>query len=247
MLMKVKREIASLFSWRKTVLFLIGTVLCIHAIMTDYIKGYEGTDLCEFTIFFLTNEYIILMLVGMAVIILSSDKYGFQNRYVILIRYRSRFEFYVVNLCAKMVYAAGCVATVTILMIGLGKYSGLAQQPAVLYVQVSYGIVVKQCLNILGYAVLIVTVSSLLNILIQHKTLDVLVMMGVPLFNLVAMKGGMYRIERWLPWQKIAFELHGWERNNYRFYWEYWLMLIVLCFYLGERLFSDKDMIYENL
>lgn len=244
--MKVRREIVSLFSWKKMLAFLTGTVLCVNANMNDYIKGYEGASLCEFAIFFLSNQYIILMLLTMAVIILGSDKYGFQNRYVILTRYRSRFDFYLVNICAKAVYAWGCVIIMCILLLSCGIWGGLSDQPAVIYTQVSYGIVAKQCLNILSYAVLVTALYSLFNIIISNKVLDVLLMMGVPMFNLVAVKSGLYWIESWLPWQKTGYEIHGWETANYRFCWEYWLMLIILCFGLGERLFTNKDIVYEN-
>lgn len=246
MLTKVRMEIAGLFSWRKSLLFMIGTLLCTHAELEEYIKWYEGANLCEFIMFFLTNQYIILMLVTMAVIILSSDRHGFQNRYVILTRYKSRSEFYRVNLYAKAVYAAGCMIVIVVLVTGYGRFGGLSGQAATFFTQISYEIVAKQCFNILGYAMFVVTLYSLLHILVRNKVLDVLLMMGVPLFNLMAMKSGMSQTEKLLPWYQIAYELHGWEMYGYRFHWEYWLMLVIVCFWLGDCFFRKKDIVYEN-
>ena len=246
MLTKIKQEIVQLFSVKKAVLLMAGTILCIDVNLRIYVRDYGGASLCEFIIYFLTNMYNILMLVTISVLAVSNDKYGVQNRYVLLLRHRNRSEYYLINICARMLYAIGCVIIMLVLLLLYGKYRGLSGRETVMFVQVSVGTVIKQCMNVVSYAIMVIVLYSLFNTILKNKVADVLLMMGVPLINLMAVKTGLYWLARWLPWQSIAFQLYGWESNHYRVNWEYWIILIGIFLYAGDRFFVNKDIVYEN-
>ncbi len=207
---------------------------------------YGGVNLCEFIIFFLTSMYNVLMLVTISEILLCKDKYGMRNRYMVLLRYNSRLEYYTISICARIVYAIGCVAILLVLLILCGKYRGLSEQEPVMFVQVSACTVVKQCMSIIGYTLLIIALCSLFDVVLRNKVPDVLLTMGVPRMNLMLVKTGIYRLAGWMPWHKIALQLYGWDNRSCRFNWEYWVILTAISLYIGDRIFVNKDIVYEN-
>lgn len=246
MFIKIKQEAVLLFSVKKTVLFLTGIILCTDVNLHSYVRNYNGANLCEFVIFFLTNKYNILMLLTIMVAAVCSDKYGFYNRYVTLLRYKSRSEYYLVQLFVRVAYAFVCIIIFVLIPVLYGKYRGLSGQEPVMFLQVSPMTVIWQSMNIMCYAFWICVLFALFSIIVRNKIADVLLIMGLPLINLMVVKAGIYWLAKWLPWQNIAFELYGWEISNYRLYWEYWLILISVFLYIGDSIFSNKDIVYEN-
>ncbi len=246
MLTKVRNELAQLFSMQKMMIFLVGTILCTDVNLHVYVRDYGGTNLCEFIMYFLTNMYNVLMLATFLVLEVINDKHGIQNRYVILLRHNSRTEYYLANICAKVVYTTGCIMILPLLVFLYGKGCGLSGQETVFFQQVSAKIIVMQCVNIAFYAVLIIMVYNLFGIVLKNRVLHVLVTVGMPLVNLMLVKTGVYWLAKWFPWQRIAFQLYGWEASRYRINWEYWIILICVFWYVGDRIFGNKDIVYED-
>ncbi len=246
MFIKISEETRQLFSAKKTALILICIFLGAVGSLRSYIGIYEGNNLCESVMFYLTNKYYILMLVPIMVLAVSSDKAGIYGRYVVLLRYRSRTEYYLARLCAELIHTFGSVSLFALMPVLYGQCRSLSGAGTVIYTQISAATVVLQYLNILCYAVWFCVLCEMLRIVIRNKILYVLASMGIPIVNLVAVKAGVIWLAKWLPWQRIALELYGWEVDGYRFHWEYWTVLVGLFWYIGDYIFSQKDIVYEN-
>lgn len=243
---KLKTECGEFGFWRKWVLQALLSVLVAYVHLDSFLFGYPKASICEYVVYSLTNENFFLILFPFLCLAWTSGKNKEACRYPLLLRYRTRNEFFFVRFLAKAFFSmAALLAHIGILFIA-GHSLPIAPQGLFVSSGHPAGIILLQFLNLSCYVFVMILLYELLLDVAGNAILGVMLTVSVALLNLLVVRLVLKPIVVWTPWGHIAYKLLGQERLNYRFYGMYWAFLLLLLFYLADELNGRKDFCFEE-
>lgn len=232
---------------KKFIVQSILSVMVAYVHLDYFLRDWTGASVGEYVVYSLTQENYFLVLFPFLCLAWTGGRNHEICRYPILLRYRTRNEFFFVRFLAKAFFA------MTVLMehIGILLIMGypLPVTPQMLFVSSGHlqGIIIMQFLNIFCYVCVMILLYELLFGVAGNAVTGVMLAASVSLMNLLAVKLVLKRIVVWTPWGNIAYRLFGQERGNYRFYGTYWAFLLLLLFYLADEWNGRKDYVFEEV
>ena len=222
------------------------SVMIAYVHLDLFLIDCPGASIGEFIVYSLTQENYFLVLFPFLCLAWTSGKNHEICRYPILLRYRTRNEFFLVRFLAKALFTiAALLAHIGILFI-VGHSLPVAPQMVFVSSGHPMGIIIMQFFNLVCYVCVLILLYELLLHVAGNAMLGVMLTAAVSLMNLLAVKLVLQQVVVWTPWGNIAYRLFGKERLNYRFYGIYWAFLLLLLFYLADVLNGRKDYVFEE-
>ena len=222
------------------------SVMIAYVHLDLFLIDCPGASIGEFIVYSLTQENYFLVLFPFLCLAWTSGKNHEICRYPILLRYRTRNEFFLVRFLAKALFTiAALLAHIGILFI-VGHFLPVAPQMVFVSSGHPMGIIIMQFFNLVCYVCVLILLYELLLHVAGNAMLGVMLTAAVSLMNLLAVKLVLQQVVVWTPWGNIAYRLFGKERLNYRFYGIYWAFLLLLLFYLADVLNGRKDYVFEE-
>lgn len=225
-------------------------LLITFVISRTYLNVFQSfyTDGCmwEYVIFVLNRYHYILVLYPIIFLVMTCSKHNEVCRYPVLIRYKSRNEFFNIRLLVKMGLALLNVLSLLALLLLTGRKLALDSKHDYLSTEKFGSIIAGQCLNIFCYLCVMLLLYEVLRSIINNTIKNLVITSLLPVANLVIVKLHLTQIVLWTPWGNIAYKLDGNERAGYHFYWWYWLFVLLFIYYLATVLNSRKDYIFEK-
>ena len=246
MLAKLKVECGEFYFWWKWIIQTLLSAMVAYVHLEYSLIDCPGASIGEFIVYSLTQDKYFLILFPFLCLAWTSGKTHEICRYPILLRYRTRNEFFSIRVLAKALFAmAALLAHIGILFI-VGH--NLPITPQMVFVSSGHpaGIVVMQFLNLFCYVCVLILLYELLVNVAGSAMLGVMLTAVVPLMNLLVVRLMLQSVVVWTPWGNIAYSLFGRVRLNYRFYGIYWAFLLLLLFYLANELNRRKDYVFEE-
>lgn len=246
MLAKLKTELDEFHFGRKLVIQTILSVMVAHIHLNLLLQDWPGASIGEYIVYSLTDCNYFLVLFPFLCLVWTSGKSNETYRYPLLLRYRTRNEFFNIRFMAREFFL------LAVLMIHIGTLfaagRSLSNVPQLVFVSSENlaGIIIRQLLNIFCYVCVMFLLHEILLDIVGNAMLDIMLTAVVSLLNLLAVKLVMKSVVMWTPWGNIAYRLFGHERPDYQFYGLYWLFLIVLLFYLADECNRRKDYVFEE-
>lgn len=243
---KLKTEYGEFYFWRKWIFQTLLSVPVAYAHLGYFLIGWPEASIGEYVVYSLTNENYFLVLFPFLCLAWTGGKNQEVCRYPLLLRYRTRNEFFVVRFLAKAFFSmAVLLAHIGILLI-VGHSLPIAPQR--LFVSSGHlpGIIIIQFLNLSCYVCVMILLYELLLNVAGNAIPGVMLTVSVALMNLLAIRLVLESVVVWTPWGHIAYKLLGRERQGYRFYGIYWASLLLLLFYLADKLNGRKDYVFEE-
>lgn len=246
MLAKLKVECGEFYFWWKWIIQTLLSVMVAYVHLNYFLIDCPGASIGEFIVYSLTQEKYFLILFPFLCLAWTSGKTHEICRYPILLRYRTRNEFFSIRILAKALFAmAALLAHIGILFI-VGHNLPIAPQMVFVSSGHPVGIIIMQFLNLFCYICVLILLYELLLNVAGNAMLGVMLTAVVSLMNLLVVKLALKPIVVWTPWGNIAYRLFGQERPNYRFYGIYWVFQLLLLFYLADELNGRKDYVFEE-
>ncbi len=222
------------------------SVMIAYVHLDLFLIDCPGASIGEFIVYSLTQENYFLVLFPFLCLAWTSGKNHEICRYPILLRYRTRNEFFLVRFLAKALFTiAALLAHIGILFI-VGHSLPVAPQMVFVSSGHPVGIIIMQFFNLVCYVCVLILLYELLLHVAGNAMLGVMLTAAVSLMNLLAVRLVLQQVVVWTPWGNIAYRLFGKERLNYRFYGIYWAFLLLLLFYLADVLNGRKDYVFEE-
>ena len=222
------------------------SVMIAYVHLDLFLIDCPGASIGEFIVYSLTQENYFLVLFPFLCLAWTSGKNHEICRYPILLRYRTRNEFFLIRFLAKALFTiAALLAHIGILFI-VGHSLPVAPQMVFVSSGHPVGIIIMQFFNLVCYVCVLILLYELLLHVAGNAMLGVMLTAAVSLMNLLAVKLVLQQVVVWTPWGNIAYRLFGKERLNYRFYGIYWAFLLLLLFYLADVLNGRKDYVFEE-
>ena len=222
------------------------SVMIAYVHLDLFLIDCPGASIGEFIVYSLTQENYFLVLFPFLCLAWTSGKNHEICRYPILLRYRTRNEFFLIRFLAKALFTiAALLAHIGILFI-VGHSLPVAPQMVFVSSGHPMGIIIMQFFNLVCYVCVLILLYELLLHVAGNAMLGVMLTAAVSLMNLLAVKLVLQQVVVWTPWGNIAYRLFGKERLNYRFYGIYWAFLLLLLFYLADVLNGRKDYVFEE-
>lgn len=246
MLAKLKLEWGEFCFWKKLILQSLLSVMVAYVHLDSFLVDWPGASIGEYIVYSLTQIDYFLVLFPFLCLAWTSGKNHEICRYPLLLRYRTRNEFFFIRFLAKAFFAM----TVLLEHIGILLIIGysLPSAPQMLFVSSGHPVrvIIMQLLNLFCYACVMILLYELLLNVAENAMLGVMLTATVSLMNLLVVKLVLKQIVVWTPWGNIAYRLFGQERLGYRFYGMYWIFLLLLLFYLADELNGRKDYVFEE-
>ncbi len=246
MLAKLELEWGEFGFWKKLILQSFLSVMAAY-VHLDYFRMYwPGASIGEYIVYSLTQENYFLVLFPFLCLAWTSGRNHEICRYPLLLRYRTRNEFFSVRFLAKAFFAMAVLLEHIGILLIMGHSLPLA--PQMLFVSFGHPvrIIFMQFLNLLCYVCVMILLYELLLHVTGNAMLGVMLTASVSLINLLVVKLVLKHIVAWTPWGNAAHRLFGQERPGYRFYGMYWIFLLLLLFYLADELNRRKDFCFEE-
>lgn len=222
------------------------SVMIAYVHLDLFLIDCPGASIGEFIVYSLTQENYFLVLFPFLCLAWTSGKNHEICRYPILLRYRTRNEFFLIRFLAKALFTiAALLAHIGILFI-VGHSLPVAPQMVFVSSGHPVGIIIMQFFNLVCYVCVLILLYELLLHVAGNAMLGVMLTAAVSLMNLLAVRLVLQQVVVWTPWGNIAYRLFGKERLNYRFYGIYWAFLLLLLFYLADVLNGRKDYVFEE-
>lgn len=243
---KLKVECGEFSFWRKWIIQTLLSAMVAYVHLNYFFIDCPGASIGELIVYSLTQEKYFLVLFPFLCLAWTSGKNHEICRYPILLRYRTRNEFFSIRILAKALFVmAALLAHIGILFI-VGH--SLPIDPQMIFVSSGHpvGIIIMQFLNLFCYVCVLILLYELLLDVAGNAMLGVMLTAAVSLMNLLAVKLVLQPVVMWTPWGNIAYRLFGQERLNYRFYGIYWAFLLLLLLYLTYELNGRKDYVFEE-
>lgn len=246
MFTKLKVECGEFYFWWKWIAQTPLSAMVAYVHLNYFLMDCPGASIGEFIVYSLTQDKYFLVLFPFLCLAWTSGKNHEICRYPILLRYRTRNEFFSIRVLAKALFAmAALLAHIGILFI-IGHSLPIAPQMVFVSSGHPVGIIILQFLNLFCFVcVLILLYEFLLNVA-GNAMLGVMLTAMVSLMNLLIVKLALEPIVVWTPWGNIAYRLFGQERLNYRFYGIYWAFLLSFLLFLANELNGRKDYVLEE-
>lgn len=246
MLAKLKLEWGEFGFWKKLIIQSLLSVMVAYAHLGYFLRDWQGASVGEYIVYSLTQENYFLVLLPFLCVAWTSGKNHEICRYPLLLRYRTRNEFFFTRFLAKAFFAM----TVLLEHIGILLIMGhvLPIAPQMLFVSSRHltEIIIMQFLNLFCYICVMLLLYELVFEVAGNAMLGVMLTASVSLMNLLAVKLVLKQIVVWTPWGNTAYRLFGQERVHYQFYGIYWAFLLLLLFYLADVLNGRKDYVFEE-
>lgn len=242
---KLKTECGEFHFGRKWLIQLLLSVLVAYVHLGYFLRDWPGASMGEYVVYSLTNETYFLVLFPFLCLAWTSGRNQEYCRYPLLLRYRTRNEFFFVRFLAKAFFSmAALLAHMAILLIA-GHSLPIA--PRGLFVPSGHpaGIIMMQFLNLFCYVCVMILLYELLLHVTGSAVPGVMLTVSAALLNLLAVRLAPESAAVWTPWGHIAYMLHGKRTENYRFYVIYWAILL-LFFYAADKLNGRKDYVFEE-
>lgn len=263
MLKKLRAEAGTYDFMRREILWLVLCAVILGGYCRTFAGECPGGGRGEFVIYVLTNHHLVLLFLPVLLLAFTSAKAGEARRYPVLLRYRTRSEALAVRLGAKVLFALFIILSL-VGMMGIagsgfpvrGNLFPQAESVGYLYV------IVCQCLNILCYLIFMLLLREILQNLIRNTALELFFTLLIPIVNRAAVLKYQTRLVLISPWGNIAYmlayNLPGFhtvdelgviveiERPDYRFYWQYWLAILVVLFSIAAWLERNRDYVFEQ-
>lgn len=246
MLAKLKVECGEFYFWRKWIVQTFLSVMAAYVHLDYFFIDCPGASIGEFVVYSLTQEKYFLVLFPFLCLAWTSGKNHESCSYPVLLRYRTRNEFFFIRILAKALFAmAALLAHIGILFI-VGHSLPIAPQMVFVSSGHPVGILIKQFSNLFCYVCVLILLYELLLNVAGNAMLGVMLTAVVSLMNLLVVKLALEPIVVWTPWGNIAYRLFGQERLNYQFYGIYWAFLLLFLFYLADAMNGRKDYVFEE-
>ena len=226
--------------------------VCAFIISKGYLRSFfslhpEGC-FGEDVIYVLGSEYVMLVLLPLLFLCFTSDRHNQPCRYPLLIRYKSKNDFFYCKVLSKIIFAFLflTISLGIILLIGvINNVPYISKQNFLLTEEFEY-IIFMMFLNAFCYILFLLMLHEILKSILQNNLLNILMTAALPITNLVLVKLQLTQIVLWSPWGNIAYILEGQERGGYGFYWWYWLFLLLVTIYMADVLNRRKDYVFEK-
>nr|WP_300675936.1 hypothetical protein [uncultured Acetatifactor sp.] len=246
MLTKLKAECGEFYFGKKWIIQIFLSVPVAYVHLGYFLTGWPEASIGEFVVYSMTDENYFLVLFPFLCLAWTNGKNQETCRYPLLLRYRTRNEFFFVRFLAKTLFSM----TALLSHIGILLIAGhsLPVAPQKLFVSSGYPIwiIIMQFLNILCYVCAMILLYEILLDVVGNAMPGVMLTVSVALMNLMAVRLVMKSVVAWTPWGHIAYILLGQKKTDYRFYGAYWAFLLLLLFYLADELNRRKDYVFEE-
>lgn len=246
MLAKLKVECGEFSFWWKCILQTLFSTMAAYVHLNYFFIDCPGASIGEFIVYSLTQEKYFLILFPFLCLVWTSGKTHEISRYPVLLRYRTRNEFFSTRILAKALFVmAALLAHIGILFM-VGHILPNAPQEVFVPSEHPAGIVIMQFLNLFCYVCVLILIYELLMNVAGNAILGVMLTAVVPLMDLLVVRLALEPIIVWTPWGNIAYRLFGRVRMNYQFHGIYWAFLLILLFYLAYELNGRKDYVFKE-
>lgn len=246
MLAKLRTECGEFCFWRRWMIQTLLSVSAAYVYLNYFLRDWPGASIGEYIVYSLTGENYFLILFPFLCIAWTSGRNQEDCRYPLLLRYRTRNEFFLIRFLAKAFFTmAALLSHIGILLIA-GHSLPIAPQRLFVSSGHPSGIILMQLLNLFCYVCVMILLYELLLDMAGNAMPGVILTVLVALLNLMAVRLALESVVEWTPWGKIAYRLFGRERLDYRFYGIYWAFLLLLFFYLADKWNGRKDYVFEE-
>lgn len=246
MLAKLKLEWGEFCFWKKLAIQSLLSVMVAYVHLNFFLRDWPEASIGEYIVYSLTQENYFLVLFPFLCLAWTSGRNHEICRYPLLLRYRTRNEFFFIRFLSKTFFAM----TVLLEHIGILLIMGhsLPSASRMLFVSSGHPVrtIIMQFLNLFCYVCVMILLYELLFNVAENAMLGVMLTASVSLMNLLVVKLVLKHIVVWTPWGNTAYRLFGQERLGYRFYGMYWIFLLLLLFYLADELNGRKDYVFEE-
>lgn len=246
MLAKLRLEWGEFCLGKKLIFQGLLSVVVAYVHLDYFLMDWPGVSIGEYIVYSLTQENYFLVLFPFLCLAWTSGKSHEICRYPLLLRYRTRNEFFFIRFLAKAFFAMTVLLEHTGILLIMGHSLPSASQMLFVSSENLMGIVIRQFLNLFCYVCVMILLYELLLHVTGTAMLGVMLTASVSLMNLLVVKLVLKQIVVWTPWGNTAYRLFGQERVNYQFYGMYWAFLLLLLFYLADELNGRKDYVFEE-
>ena len=255
MLAKLRVEIRECHLVRGLLVWLLSALVVGYVMVAGFLYKYPAGCQGEFIVWVFNNYNVILVLFPLLLLAVTSSGQTQGSRYPVLIRYRDRNEFFYIKIAVRAGFVLLCLLAFAGLLFFLRRGLPVETRHAFIVSENFTGIMVRQCLNIFCFWSAMLLLHEILQSIVSDTMLDLAVTTFVPLGNYILAKGVAVRVLEWTPWGKISYKIEEIvgapteevERlGHYRFYWWYWLAVILLLFCLAKALHGKKDFVFDK-
>lgn len=252
---KLRVEIRESRLVRGLLFWLLSALVVGYAMAAGFLKRYPAGCRGEFMVWVFNNYHIILVLLPMLLLAVTSSGQSQASRYPVLIRYGNRNEFFAMKIAVRVGFTLLCLLCFVGMLFLIRRGMPVETRHAFIVSEDFDGIMIRQCLNIACFWSALLLLHEILQTIVGNPVLDLAVTTFVPLGNYILAKGANVRALEWTPWGKIGYkieEIFGAapeeveKIGHYRFYWGYWLAVILLLLYLARELHGRKDFVFEK-
>lgn len=243
---KLKTEWEEFCFRKKLILQSLLSVMVAYVHLDSFLAYWPGASIGEYMVYSLTQENYFLVLFPFLCLAWTSGKNHEICRYPLLLRYRTRNEFFFIRFLSKAFFAMTVLLEHIGILLIMGHFLPAASQMFFVSSGHPVRIILMQFLNLFCYVCVMILLYELLLNVAENAMLGVMLTASVSLMNLLVVKLVLKQIVVWTPWGNTAYRLFGQERVNYQFYGIYWAFLLLLLFYLADELNGRKDYVFEG-
>lgn len=252
---KLKMEIKEYHLARGLFLWLLSALVVAYVMTAAFMKKYPAGCRSEFIIWVLNNYHVILALFPILLLAVTSGGQARAVRYPVLVRYRDRDEFFYIKAAVRTGFVLIALSAFVGMLLLAGRGMPVETQHAFIASEDHVGIALRQFLNILCFWSAMLILHEILHTIVGSTLLDLSVTTFLPLGNYIMAKKVMVRALEWTPWGKIGYKIEEIKGapaemveklGRYRFYWEYWMIVMLILFCLAKALNRKKDFVFEE-
>ena len=221
MLAKLEVEWGEFYFWKKLALQSILSVMVAYVHLDYFLAGWPGASIGEYIVYSLTQENYFLVLFPFLCLAWTSGKNHEICRYPLLLRYRTRNEFFFIRFLAKAFFAMTILLEHIGILLIMGYSLPYASQMLLVSSVHPVGIIIMQFLNLFCFVCVMILLYELLLHVTGNPMLGVMLTASVSLLNFLVVKLMLEQIVVCTPWGNTAYRLFGQERPEYRFYGMY--------------------------
>lgn len=252
---KLRVEIRECHLVRGLLVWLLSALVVGYVRASAFIKKYPAGCQGEFIVWVFNNYHIILVLFPLLLLAVTSSGQTQVSRYPVLIRYRNRNEFFYLKTAVRTGFVLLCLLAFAGMLFFIRRGMPVETGHAFIVSEDFTGIMVRQCLNIFCFWSAMLLLHEILQSIVSNTMLDLAVTTLVPLGNYILAKRVVVRMLGWTPWGKIGYKIEEImgapteeveKLGRYRFYWWYWLAVILFLLCLAKALHGKKDFVFEK-
>lgn len=252
---KLKLEVKEYHLARGMFLWALSVLVVSHVMAAGFLKKYPAGCQGEFIVWTLNNYHVILALFPILLPVVTSGGQAQAVRYPVLVRYRDRNEFFYIKAAVRIGFVLLALSAFVGMLLLVRRDMPVGTQHAFILSEDYVCIVVRQCLNIFCFWSALLMLHEILHIIVGNTVLDLAATTFLPLGNYIMAKGVMVQALGWTPWGKISYKIEEIQGapvemveklGRYRFYWEYWAVILLLLLCLAKKLNRKKDFVFEK-